>query len=131
MKNKDFQLIAEAYNQVVGKDKHIIAALKQEIKNCTDEEEKKKLEAKLAKYESELASVKESYSPGDVIYLADLESHIEELKTNITNGTRYETELVDGQPALVKTNPMAGIEAKRSQRLASNPSLYTNKDLPR
>jgi hypothetical protein len=55
MRKSDDILIAEAYNQVVGKDKHVIAALKAEIKNCKDEEEKKKLEAKLAKYEADLA----------------------------------------------------------------------------
>jgi len=64
MKN-DNNLIAEAYELVLeakkktndkkGKDIHVIGALKAEIKACKSASEKKKLEAKLAKYEADLA----------------------------------------------------------------------------
>jgi hypothetical protein len=62
---KDDLSIAEAYELVLeakkksnerkGKDMHVIAALKAEIKTCKSAEEKKKLQAKLAKYEADLA----------------------------------------------------------------------------
>jgi len=66
--NKDTQLLAEAYTSILegkkdnkGKDIHIINALKAEIKVCKSASEKKKLEAKLAKYEADL--VKEDFGP--------------------------------------------------------------------
>jgi hypothetical protein len=60
--NKDFENLANAYSlicegkkkEVVGKDLHIIAALKAEIKNCKSDKEKQKLQAKLSKYTGEL-----------------------------------------------------------------------------
>jgi len=59
--NKDNLLLAEAYQTISeaknekGKDIHVIAALKAEIKNCKNEKEKKKLMAKLMKYTQKLA----------------------------------------------------------------------------
>ena len=60
--NKDFENLASAYSlicegkkkDVVGKDVHVITALKAEIKNCKSDKEKQKLQAKLSKYTGEL-----------------------------------------------------------------------------
>jgi hypothetical protein len=60
--NKDFENLASAYSficegkkkDVVGKDMHVIAALRAEIKNCKSDKEKQKLQVKLSKYTGEV-----------------------------------------------------------------------------
>ena len=75
--------------------------------------------------------VRESYDPEDIIYIDDIESFIGKLKADLKNGEKYETVVINGNHALVKINPMASIEAKRAHRTVANPSLASNKDIPR
>jgi predicted phosphatase len=77
------------------------------------------------------SQVRESYDPQDIIYIDDIESFIGKLKADLKNGDKYETTIIDGHHALVKVDPMASIEAKRAHRMVANPSLTSNKDIPR